>query len=318
MEELGQIIIQKELCIIQCDRCGTNFSRLTHLRRHFNNKRVCKPVLQDIPIKELIEKYKIKKGCYKCENCGKEYKTAAGKCKHKKKCLVNPAIIEKKNIDKLETELKSVKDDKQELEAKVQQLLLEKTQAQEANAKIINNNNNSHNNTNNYNTINVIIKNYGEEKEMSEKEIKRLVEVAMKKCNNIAGVPWDALNHVLQQKHFNPKYPENQNLKLTNISSPIMDVYTNNKWRKVPFAEQIKIIIESLMEFIESKNHLAVNISKNYWEELYEKLDEFLLKGENKKYYNKVETSMKCQLYNETQDIMEHNKIKSQNAEVAS
>ena len=24
---------------------------------------------------------------------------------------------------------------------------------------------------------------------------------------------------------------------------------------------------------------------------------------------------MKCQLYNETQDIMEHNKIKSQNAE---
>ena len=310
-------IIQNPLKIIQCDRCGKEFTRLTSLRTHFNNKRVCKPLLKDIPIEELKEKYKVNRGCYKCENCGKEYKTADGKYKHKKKCLLNPAIIEKKNIDKLETELKSVKDDKQELEAKVQQLLLERTQAQEANAKIINNNNNSHNNTNNYNTINVIIKNYGEEKEMSEKEIKRLVEVAMKKCNNIAGVPWDALNHVLQQKHFNPKYPENQNLKLTNISSPIMDVYTNNKWRKVPFAEQIKIIIESLMEFIESKNHLAVNISKNYWEELYEKLDEFLLKGENKKYYNKVETSMKCQLYNETQDIMEHNKVQSQNTEVS-
>ena len=49
------------------------------------------------------------------------------------------------------------------------------------------------------------------------------------------------------------------------------------------FAEQIKIIIESLMEFIESKNHLEVDISKNYWEDLYEKLEEFLLKGENKK-----------------------------------
>ena len=221
--------------------------------------------------------------------------------------------IKKKTYYKIEKEQKSIKDDKQELEAKVQQLLLEKTQAQEANAKIINNNtNNSHNNTNNYNTINVIIKNYGEEKEMSEQEIKRLLNVAMKKCNNIAGVPWDALNHVLQQKHFNPKYPENQNLKLTNISSPIMDVYTKNKWRKVPFAEQIKIIIESLMEFIESKNHLVVDISKNYWEELYEKLEEFLLKGENKKYYNKVETSMKCQLYNETQDIMEYNKIKTE------
>ena len=317
MEEKRINIIQKHTKIIQCDRCGTEFKNLRNLRNHFNRKNTCKPLLKNIPIEELKEKYKVNRGCYKCENCGKEYKTADGKYKHKKKCLVNPAIIEKKNIDKLETELKSVKDDKQELEAKVQQLLLEKTQAQEANAKIINNNNNSHNNTNNYNTINVIIKNYGEEKEMSEKEIKRLVEVAMKKCNNIAGVPWDALNHVLQQKHFNPKYPENQNLKLTNISSPIMDVYTNNKWRKVPFAEQIKIIIESLMEFIESKNHLAVNISKNYWEELYEKLDEFLLKGENKKYYNKVETSMKCQLYNETQDIMEHNKVQSQNTEVS-
>ena len=317
MEEKRINIIQKHTKIIQCDRCGTEFKNLRNLRNHFNRKNTCKPLLKDIPIEELKEKYKVNRGCYKCENCGKEYKTADGKYKHKKKCLVNPAIIEKKNIDKLETELKSVKDDKQELEAKVQQLILERTQAQEANAKIINNNNNSHNNTNNYNTINVIIKNYGEEKEMSEKEIKRLVEVAMKKCNNIAGVPWDALNHVLQQKHFNPKYPENQNLKLTNISSPIMDVYTNNKWRKVPFAEQIKIIIESLMEFIESKNHLAVNISKNYWEELYEKLDEFLLKGENKKYYNKVETSMKCQLYNETQDIMEHNKVQSQNTEVS-
>ena len=317
MDKNEQIIKQNEQNIIQCDRCSNTFSNMTNLRRHFNKKNICKPVLKDISIEELIEKYKVKKGCYKCENCGKEYKSAVGKCKHKKKCLLNPVIIEKKNIDKLETELKSVKDDKQELEAKVQQLLLEKTQALEANAKIINNTNNSHNNTNNYNTINVIIKNYGEEKEMSEKEIKRLVEVAMKKCNNIAGVPWDALNHVLQQKHFNPKYPENQNLKLTNISSPIMDVYTNNKWRKVPFAEQIKIIIESLMEFIESKNHLAVDISKNYWEDLYEKLEEFLLKGENKKYYNKVETSMKCQLYNETQDIMEHNKVQSQNTEVS-
>ena len=316
MEEKRIYIIQKHTKIIQCDRCGTEFKNLRNLRNHFNRKNTCKPLLKDIPIEELKEKYKVNRGCYKCENCGKEYKTADGKYKHKKKCLVNPAIIEKKENDKLKEELESVKDDKQELEAKVQQLILERTQAQEANAKIINNNNNSHNNTNNYNTINVIIKNYGEEKEMSEKEIKRLVEVAMKKCNNIAGVPWDALNHVLQQKHFNPKYPENQNLKLTNISSPIMDVYTNNKWRKVPFAEQIKIIIESLMEFIESKNHLAVNISKNYWEELYEKLDEFLLKGENKKYYNKVETSMKCQLYNETQDIMEHNKIQSQNTEV--
>jgi hypothetical protein len=266
--------------------------------------------LKNIPIEELIEKYKVRKGCYKCENCGKEYKSKVGKCNHKKKCLLNPAIIEKKEKDILANELEIIKQEKKELE---KQLVLQSS-INASNAKIINNNNQSHNN-NSLNTVNVVINNYGQEKEMTEKEIKRLVEVALKKCNNIRGVPWDALTHVLQQKHFNPKYPENQNLKLTNISSPIMDVYTNDKWRKVPFSDQVKIIIESLMEFIESKHHL-VDISKNYWEELYEKLEDFLLKGENKKYYNKVETSMRCQLYNETQDIIEHNKIKEQNIKV--
>ncbi len=307
-------IIQDKTKIIQCDRCSKTFYKLDNLRRHFHNKRVCKPILNDISIEELIEKYKVRKGCYKCENCGKEYKTADGKYKHKKKCLSNPAIIEKKEKEILANQLEIIKQEKEELEKQL--ILQNKDNIDTSNAKIINSGNNQSHNTNSYNnTINVIIKNYGEEKEMTEKEIKRLVEVALKKCNNIKGVPWDALNHVLQQKHFNPKYPENQNLKLTNISSPIMDVYTNNKWRKVPFSEQIKIIIESLMEFIESKHHL-IDTSKNYWEELYEKLDEFLLKGENKKYYNKVETSMKCKLYNETQDIIEHNKIKEQNVEV--
>ena len=307
------IIKQNELKVIQCDRCGKKFTRLTSLRTHFNNKKLCEPLIKDIPIEELKEKYKVRKGCYKCENCGKEYKSAVGKCNHKKKCLLNPAIIEKKEKEILVNELEIIKQEKEELEKQL--VLQNKDNIDTSNAKIINSGTNQSHNTNSYNnTINVIIKNYGEEKEMTEKEIKRLVEVALKKCNNIRGVPWDALNHVLQQKHFNPKYPENQNLKLTNISSPIMDVYTNNKWRKVPFSEQIKIIIESLMEFIESKHHL-IDTSKNYWDELYEKLDEFLLKGENKKYYNKVETSMKCKLYNETQDIIEHNKIKAQNVE---
>jgi hypothetical protein len=314
MDEIRENIIQKRINIIQCDRCGTEFKNLRNLRCHFDKKYTCKPLLKDIPIEELKEKYKVRKGCYKCENCGKEYKTADGKYKHKKKCLLNSTIIEKKEKEELANELQLVKEKNEELEKQL--VLQNKDNIDTSNAKIINSGNNQSHNTNSYNnTINVIIKNYGEEKEMTEKEIKRLVEVALKKCNNIRGVPWDALNHVLQQKHFNPKYPENQNLKLTNISSPIMDVYTNNKWRKVPFSEQIKIIIESLMEFIESKHHI-IDTSKNYWEELYEKLDEFLLKGENKKYYNKVETSMKCKLYNETQDIIEHNKIKAQNVEV--
>ena len=96
MEEKRINIIQKHTKIIQCDRCGTEFKNLRNLRNHFNRKNTCKPLLKDIPLEELKEKYKVNKGCYKCENCGKEYKTTDGKYKHKKKCLLNPIIIEKK------------------------------------------------------------------------------------------------------------------------------------------------------------------------------------------------------------------------------
>jgi len=137
---------------------------------------------------------------------------------------------------------------------------------------------------------------------MTQKEITKIIKVAMRLCDNIMGNPWDALNYVLQQIHFNPKYPENQNLKLKNFSSPVMDVYKDDKWKKVPFTEQIKLIIESLMEFIDNNQHY-VNFSSNYWEELYNKLDDYFLKGENRKYYKNVETSLKCKLYNETQEL---------------
>ena len=309
MEKKRINIIQKHKKIIQCDRCGTEFKNLRNLRNHFNRKNTCKLLLKDIPIEELKEKYKVRKGCYKCENCGKEFKTADGKYKHKKKCLLNPALIEKKNIDKLKDELEKKDNELDELKKQ----LVSKTNDD----KVISTNGGDTNiqkadiNTLNNGTINnIVINNYGNEKTMTEKEVKKLINIAMNKCNDITGKPWDALNHVLQQIHFNPKYPENQNLKLTNISSPIMDVYTNDKWRKVPFAEQINIIIESLMDYIEN-NQENVDFSSNYWEELYDKLADYFSGRGEKRHYNKVETSMKCKLYNETQDIIDHNKIKS-------
>ena len=310
MEKKRINIIQKHKKIIQCDRCGTEFKNLRNLRNHFNRKNTCKPLLKDIPIEELKEKYKVRKGCYKCENCSKEFKTADGKYKHKKKCLVNPAIIEKRENDKLKDELEKKDNELDELKKQ----LVSKTNDD----KVISTNGGDTNiqkadiNTLNNGTINnIVINNYGHEKAMTEKEVQKLITIAMKKCNDINSNPWEALNHTLQQIHFNPKYPENQNLKLTNISSPIMDVYTNDKWRKVPFVEQIKIIIESLMDYIEN-NQDKVDLSSNYWEELYDKLADYFSGRGEKRHYNKVETSMKCQLYNETQDIIEHNKIKSQ------
>ena len=131
-------VIQIYNKVIECERCGNKFKTISNLRKHFNRKNICEPILKDIPIIELKEKYKVNKGVYKCENCSKEYKSKDGKYKHKKKCLINPIIIEKKENDKLKEELEEKdkkllkeKEDRQELEEQVKQLLLEKSQIQE-------------------------------------------------------------------------------------------------------------------------------------------------------------------------------------------
>ena len=91
MSKIHPIIIEKRIIIKQCDRCGTEFKNLRNLRNHFDRKNTCKPLLKEISIEELKEKYKVCKGIYKCENCEKEYKSAVGKCVNTKFCLiVNP------------------------------------------------------------------------------------------------------------------------------------------------------------------------------------------------------------------------------------
>jgi len=238
--------IEKRTKIIQCERCGTEFKNLRNLRCHFDRKNTCKPLLKDISIEELKEKYKIKKGCYKCENCGKEFKTSSGKCKHKKKCLVNPVIIEKKTISKLETELDKEVSKRKELEKQVEQLLLEKTQLQEANAKLVVNGNN---NNSNLTTIGrdqniIVINNFGEE------NIEYLLkdENFIKKCIES---PINSIHKYLDNVHFNKEHPENRNIKMTNLLGPYMDYIKEGKWNKIEKDVLIPKIIDKSIDTID-------------------------------------------------------------------
>ena len=247
MSKYEEIIKQNELNIIQCDRCSKTFSNMTNLRRHFYNKKLCKPILNDISIEELKEKYKVKKGCYKCENCGKQYKSAVGKCKHKKKCSVNPIIIEKKTISKLETELDKEVIKRKELEKQVEQLILEKAQLQEAHNKLVVNGNN---NNSNLTTIGrdqniIIVNNFGEE------NIEYLLkdENFIKKCIEN---PVNSISKYLENVHFNKEHPENRNIKITNLLGPYMDYITGGKWNKIEKNILIPNLIDKSIDIIDN------------------------------------------------------------------
>ncbi len=291
-------VSQNDKKVIQCDRCSNTFSNMTNLRRHFNNKKVCKPILKDIPIEELIEHYKVKKGIYKCENCGKEYKSKSGKYKHKKKCLINPAIIEKNKIDKLENELDNIKEDKEKLQKQVEELLLEKTQIQEqlkSNHIGVINNDNSQNTVNN---INIVINNFGEE------NIEYLLkdENFIKKCIES---PINSIHKYLDTVHFNKEHPENRNIKMTNLLGPYMDYIKEGKWNKIEKNILIPKIIDKSIDVVDEMAYSDINADSDSDSDEDKKLNAWekysdIKYGDNKKLKDKITKKATRQIYNET------------------
>jgi hypothetical protein len=289
--------IEKRKKIIQCERCGTEFKNLRNLRSHFDRKNICKPLMKDISIIVLKEKYKIRKGVYKCENCGKEFKTSSGKCKHKKKCLVNPVIIEKKTISKLETELDKEIIKRKKLEKQVEQLILEKTQLQEAHARVINN---DHSNTNNITTIGrdqniIIVNNFGEE------NIEYLLkdENFIKKCIES---PINSIHKYLDNVHFNKEHPENRNIKMTNLLGPYMDYIKEGKWNKIEKNILIPKIIDKSIDVVDEIAYKDLDADTdeeddtlNAWEKYSD-----IKYGDNKKLKDKITKKAARQIYNET------------------
>ena len=307
---MDNIVIQEYKKVIQCERCGNNFKTICNLRKHFKRKNTCEPILNDISIEKLKEKYKVKKGCYKCENCGKEYKTKDGKYKHKKKCLVNPIIIEKNENDKLKNELASVKKEKnkevirrKELEKQVEQLILEKTQLQEAHAKVINN---DHSNTNNITTIGrdqniIIVNNFGEE------NIEYLLkdENFVKKCIES---PINSIHQYLDNVHFNNEHPENKNIKMTNLLGPYMDYIKEGKWNKIEKNILIPKIINKSIDTVDNIMYADLEDDSDSDSDNGNSLkawDEYsnIKYGENDKLKNKIANKAKRHIYNTTNKL---------------
>ena len=257
---------QKNTKVIKCDRCGCTFTTKTNLRKHFNRKNICKPLLENIPIETLKEKHKVNKGCYKCENCGKEYKSRVGKCKHKKKCLLNPNIIEKKTIHILKNELEqknielgTEKNKREELEQQVKQLLLEKYLIEEKNAKIINNIGGDNI------TLNIV---YNDYKDTNLSSIKNNTEFIKKCIEN----PLNSVRYYLDEVHYNKNIPENKNIKLTNLQSPFMDYVAEGKWNKIEQKLLLPNIINKSIEVIADakKNVKDISFTNENEEKWYE------------------------------------------------
>ena len=124
--------------------------------------------------------------------------------------------------------------------------MLEKTQLQEANAKLVVNGNN---NNSNLTTIGrdqniIVINNFGEE------NIEYLLkdENFIKKCIES---PINSIHKYLDNVHFNKEHPENRNIKMTNLLGPYMDYIKEGKWNKIEKDVLIPKIIDKSIDTID-------------------------------------------------------------------
>ena len=293
------------MVLYECFRCGYKISHRGNFKNHLNRKKICNPLLDDCSIEYIKEYYnfeiipnstkihqnppnihqklnknihqnppkstkinenihqnppKSTKKIYKCNFCNEicsrsdSLKRHYTRCKKKKESeqivlVEKDKLLEMENkIEKLENELKK-------------------------------NNTNITNNTNNIKNNNIIINNIGEE---NTKYLKSLDF-----ANLLQGI-YGAVPKLIEKIHFNPEYPENQNIKITNKKEPYIKVRKNNKWELQDKKETIDTIVDDkyyiLDDHIDTQKELT-EFEKELMEKFKERLhnEEDLLKEIKKK-----------------------------------
>ena len=254
----------------KCLRCGFETSHKNNFRKHIFRKFVCKPILNEVDINFIREKYKslesenakkrnpkcnpfvipassqcnplVKK--YKCKYCNKEFTKRQNKWRHETK------VCKKQNKD---------------LENRLIYLENEISNLKKENVKITNNIQNKINSDNQ-----IIINNFGNE------NLSYLTENKFKKILMMGG---KSIPSLIKQIHFNPKHPENHNVRIKNKKLKFAEVRHDNKWKY----KHKKAVLDDLVDF----GYITL---EEFKENNEEKMDDLLTKGFNRM-MNKYEMS---------------------------
>ena len=140
-------------------------------------------------------------------------------------------------------------------------------------------NNISNSNINSHNKI--IINAYGSE---------NLEYISNKLLKKLVNKPGTAIPNLLKIIHFNDKYPENKNIKVTNIHDPYIKVHNGDDWKLKNKGDIIEDIIITKREILEG---VVLNNEERYIDKL-DRLDEVIEDKKN----NYLEKSVKDILFN--------------------
>ena len=90
-----------------CPRCGYKTIYKTSLKEHYNKKKVCEPIIDDISIEDCLFNLNKKKE-HLCDHCNKKFSRSDSLKRHKEKCYeLRLKLLDKKNkeLDEKNNEL---------------------------------------------------------------------------------------------------------------------------------------------------------------------------------------------------------------------
>ena len=287
----------------QCIRCNYQTSQRTHFKNHLFRKNLCKATNTEFSKEHMVNYYidefpelssiKIKRGKkkiqniphnatilpqnntnltnfeskeFRCEFCQKKYSRKDSLYRHQKKSCKSK--IEKKDLyDKIETLINEITLIKEENKKLKEELIVSKYESN----TMINSNNTIKNNTIKNN--NIQINNYGSE---------NIDYITDKVFMKLLSTPLSAIPKLIELKHFNPKHPENHNIKITNIHDKFAKIYKDNKWLISHKKDVILDLVENGYADFEEFKDLNEEEITNKIKEKYKIMEQFFIKNPDK------------------------------------
>jgi hypothetical protein len=223
-----------------------------------------------------------------CRYCNKIYKHIQSKNRHEKKCQIS---IKEEN-KKLKNEINELKEiygnEINELKLQLKELINKKGKIHYKTLQKINNQQN--NNINNIQN-NIQITGFTKENLIELFSEKEKLKILKKKFNS--------LNHLIEYTHFNDKYPEFRNIKITNLNNNIAYKYDESKEKFIATNkdELIKDLVMNRMYDIEEFKGEVMNKMSDREKEIINKMLEQFNNNENE-FANSKKDDIKFLIYN--------------------
>ena len=229
-----------------CEDCKKQFTTVTHFKRHL-----------------LSNSHKLRTSTEKNNlvlcSCSKSFTTRSALYRHRKNCSVY--INTKNTTQSAPTEQiihnQVLKKENQEMREEIDELRKQFEMLLGKSTKNTTNNDNSQNKTNNVNSQNKTINDNSQNiKNMTininafgNENLDYLTDQIIVKC---VGRIYNSIPMLIEKIHFNPKHPENHNIKITNRKLPYASVMTKNKkWKTVDKHDAIETMMDKSFNMLE-------------------------------------------------------------------